>query len=791
VTPAEIPGLSDLVEIGRGGNSIVYRARQEDMRRDVAVKILSFALDDEAGWERFRRECVLAGRLTAHPNVITVFQSGSLGDGTPYLVMEYCENGSLGRQIKAKRTLDEQVVVAAGLGIGAALQAAHEEGILHRDVKPENVLVDRYGTVKLADFGIARLAQLQGEGTLGTVAYTPEHVAPEQLDGRPPTTASDVYGWGSTLFTALHGRSPYRTSEHDTVGTLLVRKSRGDEPVFDRPATPRLTELVRAALSFEPSQRPSMPDALIELAMIEDAAAATTIARIPPPDRFAYPAEPQLVTPAVTPPVAPEPAPAPPPPPPPPLMRADDADDPNATIYRPRSITTDVPPLPLQLVPPQLPHAGKPTRRRTAVVVGLIATVVISGAAPLALVTLDGESDDPSAADPSRASSADGTTTTIEGTTSSASAAATPGGNPTPPASGCPEVKIAVAAPFTTETAVLGGAMRDGVRLAVEQHNARPDVCPVTFDEVLTFDLRDEATAAVAVPRLVEDQAIVGVIGLVDAAAVNAALPGLDAAGLSTIAFAQDPGIGCTDISCVSTYPTFHRLLPATDVLFRGTADIALLASDGGPVLVVDDNSAYGGEIATAVAARLGDRIAGSRVGLDFENPDYTNIVRAVQELSPGAIFFGGFGDKGGALLRALRDAGITTPVVMGDAAAGPEVFQAAGDAVDGTRFVIPTWPLVTTPVVPGSAEAAFVERYGPRPWIYAMEGYDAALAFTAAVAAGNTDRTGVTEFLATFDFEGGTRQLAWDDRGEPVPTAFVLRAEQGGFVNDGPFTIG
>ncbi|MGZ6979453.1 MAG: serine/threonine-protein kinase, partial [Acidimicrobiia bacterium] len=147
-----VPGYGNLVEIGRGGFGVVYRAEQADVHRVVAIKILSGY--DEDARRRFDREREAMGILSSHPNIVTVYASGFAGD-YPYLVMEYLDRGSVADEL-AHGPMSWREAIDIGVKLSGALQAAHSAGILHRDVKPENVLVSAYGEPKLADFGIAR-----------------------------------------------------------------------------------------------------------------------------------------------------------------------------------------------------------------------------------------------------------------------------------------------------------------------------------------------------------------------------------------------------------------------------------------------------------------------------------------------------------------------------------------------------------------------------------------------------------------------------------------------------------
>src|SRR5690242_13595088 len=202
-----IPGFSRFEEIGRGGSSRVYRCRQARFDRVVALKLLA---DDALGDDTrttFERECQAVGNLAWHPNIITVYGAGVTTDGMPYLTMEYAPNGSLAARVAERGRLPEPEVVEIGIRIASALDALHRAGVLHRDVKPGNVLLSSTDEPLLADLGIASVAGA-ATTTLGAGAATIAHAAPELLEGEAESAQSDIYSLGSTLFTLLAGHPP-------------------------------------------------------------------------------------------------------------------------------------------------------------------------------------------------------------------------------------------------------------------------------------------------------------------------------------------------------------------------------------------------------------------------------------------------------------------------------------------------------------------------------------------------------------------------------------------------------
>ena len=282
-----LAGYTILRTLGQGGAAVVYLARQEALDRLVAVKVLRRGVGDERAWRQFRREATTIARLSAHPNVVTVYTAGRSQAGHPYLVTEYLDRGSLSDVIAAEGPLPPASVATVGVAVADALMAAHELGILHRDVKPGNVLLDRHGRIKLGDFGIARLLSGQSATTTDVIAFTPEHVAPETLRGEPDGPWSDVYGLASTLAAALIGTSPFARRPDERVEALISRKVMSPAPPLPVSVPPALGGTIRRALDPEPSGRPSLIEFRQELAAAADRLGAGMPA--PPPGLAAMP----------------------------------------------------------------------------------------------------------------------------------------------------------------------------------------------------------------------------------------------------------------------------------------------------------------------------------------------------------------------------------------------------------------------------------------------------------------------------------------------------------------------
>jgi hypothetical protein len=240
--------------VGRGGMAEVFRATDRVLGRTVAVKLLSARYGGDRRFvTRFRREAQAAAGLN-HPNVVSVFDTGS-DDGRHYIVMEYVEGRTLAEVLAEEDPLPPERVAAIGGAVAAARGAPPHPGVVHRDVKPGNVMLTDTDHVKVMDFGIARAAADDTLTQTGTVLGTASYLSPEQAQGHPVEPPSDVYSLGCVLYEMLAGRPPFTGDSPVSIAFKHVR----DEPVpisEVRPGTPPALEaVVTKALAKEPDRR--------------------------------------------------------------------------------------------------------------------------------------------------------------------------------------------------------------------------------------------------------------------------------------------------------------------------------------------------------------------------------------------------------------------------------------------------------------------------------------------------------------------------------------------------------
>jgi serine/threonine protein kinase len=244
--------------VGLGGIGVLYRARQLRLDRPVALKLVDASVArDPVIRERLRREARAVASLD-HPNVVPLYEAGE-ENGTVYIVTRWVDGTELGMLLHRDGPLDPRRAAETAAQIAAALELAHEKGLVHRDVKPSNVLVTPEGHVYLTDFGLAKRAETAagltaGDQMLGTVDY----VAPEQIEGSEPDARSDVYSLGCVLYEILAGDAPF-AAHKGGMAKMWAAVNAEAQPISERRSDvpPALDEVMRRAMSKSPDERPS------------------------------------------------------------------------------------------------------------------------------------------------------------------------------------------------------------------------------------------------------------------------------------------------------------------------------------------------------------------------------------------------------------------------------------------------------------------------------------------------------------------------------------------------------
>ena len=270
------PRYRDPRHLARGGMGDVYRATDTQLGRTVAIKVLSDRYaDDESVRERFKREALAAARLSGSPNIVTIFDVGESG-GHPYIVMELLEGGTLEDRLRAGGAQDPADVLRWLGQAASALDAAHAAGVVHRDVKPGNLLLNGRGEVSVADFGVASAVGLDSMTMTGTVLGTAGYLSPEQARGERATPASDRYALGVVAYELLTGKRPF-ASDSATAEAAAHVHAPIPYPSRHSDVPPELDPVLHRALAKDPSERyPSSAEFVAVLRGALSHAAGTT-----------------------------------------------------------------------------------------------------------------------------------------------------------------------------------------------------------------------------------------------------------------------------------------------------------------------------------------------------------------------------------------------------------------------------------------------------------------------------------------------------------------------------------
>jgi serine/threonine-protein kinase len=272
VTSAELPGVSQmpttfmnvatalegryqiLKELGRGGMGIVFHAYDKQLKEQVAIKILSPLLsNDPDALERLKREVSAARRIT-HSNVIRIHDISEV-NGLHFISMEYFHGTNLKDHIKRNGPLSPMQALNLASQVAEGLEAAHREGVIHRDLKSQNIILDNTNRIKIIDFGLARTAHMEGMTATGLIMGTPEYMAPEQVSGKKIDERADIYSLGIILYEMFTGRVPFTGDSAIAVGFMQLKEEPVPPTKVNSAISPQIEKVICKALEKDPIHR--------------------------------------------------------------------------------------------------------------------------------------------------------------------------------------------------------------------------------------------------------------------------------------------------------------------------------------------------------------------------------------------------------------------------------------------------------------------------------------------------------------------------------------------------------
>ncbi|PBC75360.1 ABC-type branched-subunit amino acid transport system substrate-binding protein [Streptomyces sp. TLI_235] len=813
-----IAGRYELIErIGQGGMGRVWRGTDRHLfGREVAVKEILFppGLEDNERAMLLRRFTgeARAAVILNHPGIITIHDVVE-HNGSPAIVMEFVRGRSLAAEIRELGRLPVRRVAEIGAAMLGALAEAHGAGIVHRDIKPDNVLLTK-DRVVLTDFGIAHLADATTKlSHSGTVIGTPHYMPPEQLEGKRPTAANDLWALGATLYHAVEGRTPFEAEGlHALAIAIFTQPHR--PPVVAGPLGP----VLEALLAKDPAERATVARAEELLAAVlrggdTTAAAGPVPDPAPPvrrtptaPESVPGPADRQLPPPSHEVPAAesveevPEepadgpagesaagpavPAPAPPstPPavPPHPPQGRPVPDNPYATppaAELPRQATDGGP---ADGMPTETPEAyrfeespaGRPVRRsagRKATVLAVaLATLAVGGILAWTLTRDSGRGSGGNSADGGRSSNDSATTTVV----------------------------IGVDAPLTGSLASFGAGIRNSADLAVRTANRRTYVPGVTFELKALDDQAQPQTGQQNADAFVADSRVLGVVGPLNSSVAQSMLPTLSTAGLVDVSPANTNPVltlGSDWLKGVKARPCSVYYRTTTTDALQGpfAARYLVKVAKKTKFFVIDDKKTYGAGLAdgfTGEVAALGGTVVGSE-HVDPGGHDYGTLAAKIRASGAEAVYYGGEYPDAAPLSQQLKEGGETVPLMGGDGIFDTEYTRlntrAEGDLA--TSVGAPTTELSGGNAFLADYRAAgFPEEAGQ----YGAYAYDAAWAVIEAVksaveANGGTlpsdARSKVVGAMAGVSFDGMTGPVAFDDYGDTKNRQLTVYTVQGG----------
>ncbi|MFE7098472.1 bifunctional serine/threonine-protein kinase/ABC transporter substrate-binding protein [Streptomyces erythrochromogenes] len=779
-TPELIAGRYQLVErIGQGGMGRVWRGIDQQLfGREVAVKeiLIPPGMDDDeraALLRRFTGEARAAVTIS-HPAIITIHDVVE-HHGAPVIVMELIRGQSLAAAIRSQGRLPVRRVAEIGAAVLDALAEAHRARIVHRDIKPDNVLLTK-DRVVLTDFGIAHLTDATTRlSHTGIVIGTPQYMPPEQLEGKRPTPANDLWALGATLYHAVEGCPPFDVEGlHALAVAVFTRPHR--PPVHAGPLAPVLDAL----LTKDPAQRIGAAEAAGMLSsVLASCASGPDASPGSEPGR-----EPDSVeTPAPTP--TPVPGPDVPDGPDVPAERTRTLLDPGSGTGGPGSRFPDrptgppAPPAEEPVTPEETltreyddrtttPKRVNPVKRalaRRSVILGTALATLATGSVLTWTLNHDGGKTRGRAA----------------GSGSEASSVT---------------VVIGVDAPLSGGLSSLGAGVKNAADLAVRTANETEHVPGVNFEITALDDAADPAKGASNAARFVSDKLLLGVVGPLNSGVARTLVPPLAQAGVVNVSPGNtDPvlTLGPDWAAGTKTRPhsTYFRTI-ATDV-DQGPFAARYLH---GPLkktklYVVDDASAHGTTLTSGFTAEF-TRLGGTVVGTEQVDPAeraFTGLAERARSSGADAVYFGGYYETAAPLSQQLKQAGVAAPLMGGDGIFDQQ-YLTANPKAEGD--------LATNIGVPAQESAAgkdFLDRYQKAGYPeaagwYGPYAYDATWALIEAVKALVTANDGtlppnaraaMQQAVARQAFDGVTGRVAFDAAGDTLNRTLTVYGVKGG----------
>ncbi|MEU0400841.1 ABC transporter substrate-binding protein [Streptomyces sp. NPDC006197] len=771
---ALIAGRYQLVErIGQGGMGRVWRGLDRQLfGREVAIKEILFPpgmdeADREALLRRFTGEARAAVTLS-HPGVITVHDVVE-HRGAPVIVMELVRGRSLAAEIRSHGRLPVRRVAEIGAAVLDALTEAHAARIVHRDIKPDNVLLAK-DRVVLTDFGIAHLADATTRlSHSGIVIGTPQYMPPEQLDGKRPTPANDLWALGATLYHAVEGHPPFEAEGlHALAVAVFTRPHR--PPVHAGPLAP----LLDALLTKDPAERVGAVEAAEMLgAVLGSTPSPAGPDRVPGPAREAEPGDGPGPEPTLGPKAASTP---------------DAPVEPSSAPTMPKRAPSSTPSVPTPTVPDSSGGGAGPARHRVPDRPTAPPVVAAPDEPPPALgATTPSEQGDRASTGPrglTRRSAVLGTALAVLATGSLLTWSLTrdddpPGGGAGGSGSTASSVtvRIGVDAPLSGGLSSMGTGVRNSAELAVRTANETGHVPGVTFELTAVDDGADPSKGAANATRFVSDGKLVGVVGPLNSAVARTLVPVLSRAGVVNVSPGNtDPALTLGPDWATGTrvrpYSTYFRTV-GTDVDQGPFAARYLHGAGKTKLYVVDDASPHGTAVTSGLTAEW-KKLGGTVVGTEQVDPaerDFAGLALRVRSSGAEAVYFGGYYDTAAPLSQQLKQAGVTIPLMGGDGIFD-QAYLTGNPRADGD--------LATQIGVPATESAAgrdFLARYEkagyaqPPGW-YGPYAYDATWALIEAVRAvaksnggtlaGDT-RAKLPQAVEHLAFDGVTGPVAFD----------------------------